>query len=47
MSQPLIVITGLIYGYIAIEQFCKGGSGQAIMFCGYALANIGIYLQAK
>lgn len=47
MSQPLIILTGLIYGFIAVDQYIKGGAGQAIMFAGYALANWGIYLQAK
>ena len=32
MSQPLIVITGLIYAYVAIEQWLKGSAGNAIMF---------------
>jgi len=47
MSQGLIIITGLIYAFIAVDQYFKGGLGQAIMFAGYALANGGIYLTAK
>jgi hypothetical protein len=47
MSQALIIVTGLIYTVIAVDQFIKGGTGPSIMFLGYALANIGVYLQAK
>lgn len=47
MSQPLIVLTGLIYGYIALEQAWKGNVGVALMFFGYAFANVGVWLQAK
>jgi hypothetical protein len=47
MSQTLIVITGLIYGWIAAEQSFKGNIAVGMMFAGYAFANIGIYMQAK
>ena len=47
MSQTLIIVTGLIYTVIAVDQYIKGGTGTSIMFLGYALANIGVYLQAK
>lgn len=47
MSQFLIVITGLIYLGVAIDQYFKGGIGQAVMFFGYAIGNVGIYLTAK
>lgn len=47
MSQSLITITGLIYFAIAVDQYFKGGTGQAIMFLGYSIGNIGIYLTAK
>lgn len=47
MSQPLIVITGLIYAYVAIEQWLKGSAGNAIMFAGYSAANVGVWMQAR
>jgi len=47
MSQTLIIFVGLIYLGIAVDQYFKGGTGQAIMFLGYSLANWGICLQAK
>lgn len=46
MSQPLIILTGLIYAFISIEQGARGNPGVALMFAGYAFANIGIYMQA-
>lgn len=47
MSQWLVALTGCIYLFIAFEQAWKGSTGVAIMFAGYAFANIGIYLQAS
>lgn len=47
MSHTLIVITGLIYAYVALEQWLKGAPGTAIMFAGYAAANVGVWMQAK
>ena len=47
MSQGLIVLTGIIYGYIAAEQSYKGNIAVGMMFAGYAFANIGIFMQAK
>jgi len=46
MSSWLIVVTGLIYLYIAIEQAVKGNHGMAITYFGYAFGNIGLYLLA-
>lgn len=47
MSPWLIIITGLIYGYIALEQLLKGNSYMAIVYSGYAFSNIGLYLLAR
>jgi len=47
MSSNLIIVTGLIYAYICIEQFAKGNTGLAYMYAGYAFANYGAYLMAK
>ena len=46
MSGFLIVITGLIYAYVASEQCYSGNAGLAIAYAGYAFANIGLYLVA-
>jgi hypothetical protein len=46
MSSWLIVVTGLIYAYIAFEQFFKGNPYMAIVYSGYAFSNVGLYLLA-
>jgi len=46
MSSWLIVLTGLIYVYICLEQFVKGDFGLGCMYAGYAFANYGAYLIA-
>jgi hypothetical protein len=44
MSGPLIIITGLIYTYICIEQAVNGNYPMSTVYMGYALANVGLYL---
>ena len=43
----MIALTGLIYAYIAGEQFMKGNPHMAIVYAGYAASNVGLYLLAK
>ncbi len=47
MSSWLIVLTGLIYAYIAFDQYIKGNIGMAVTYFGYALGNVGLYMMAK
>lgn len=47
MSHALIALIGVAYVWIAIEQAYKGGWGVAVMFAGYALAQWGVWMQAK
>ena len=47
MSHWLITAIGIAYIGIAVEQWIKGGHGVAIMFAGYAVAQWGVWLQAK
>ena len=46
MSSWLIVLTGVIYVWIAGEQLFKGNIGLAITYFGYALGNVGLYMIA-
>lgn len=46
MSSWLIIVTGLIYGYIAIEQGIKGNLPMAVVYSGYAFSNVGLYILA-
>lgn len=47
MSHILIIITGLIYTYISVEQFWTGNYGMGVCYFGYALGNVGLYMMAK
>ena len=47
MSHTLIALIGVAYVWIAVEQYGKQDFGVAIMFAGYALAQWGVWLQAK
>lgn len=46
MSSWLILVTGAIYGYIAVEQGIKGNMGLLIIYSGYAFSNVGLYMMA-
>jgi len=46
MSANLIILTALIYLYIAAEQGFKGNYGMLIAYGGYAFSNIGLYILA-
>ena len=45
MSPPLIIIVTLIYLGVAVSEYSNGRKGLAIMFVGYALANIGLIVE--
>jgi hypothetical protein len=44
MSGWLIVLTGLIYGFVFIDQLIKGNTGMGIAYAGYAFSNIGLFM---
>jgi hypothetical protein len=46
MSGWLIILTGLIYAYVSLDQGMKGNMGMAIAYTGYAFSNIGLFLLA-
>lgn len=47
MSGWLIVVTGAIYAYIAIEQGFKGNTAMAVVYSGYAFSNVGLWLAVR
>lgn len=47
MSAWMIVVTGLMYLYIGIEQGIKSNFALSIMYGAYAVANIGLYMMAN
>ena len=46
MSSWLIILTGLIYAYIAGEQGLMGNIPMLIVYAGYAFSNVGLYWMA-
>lgn len=47
MSHTLIALIGVAYVWIGVDQYLKGSAGVALMFAGYALAQAGVWMQAK
>lgn len=47
MSHTLIALIGAAYLWIAVEQYNKDSIGVALMFLGYAVAQGGVWMQAK
>jgi len=47
MSSWLIIVTGLIYAYIGIEQGFKGNTAMAVVYSGYAFSNFGLVFLVK
>ena len=46
MSGHLIILTGIIYFYVALEQGYKGNMPMLITYTSYATANIGLWMMA-
>ena len=47
MSANLIACVGLIYAFIAANLYLSGKPGLALAFAGYAISNVGLYLEAR
>jgi hypothetical protein len=47
MSAWLVVLTGVIYAYVAIEQGLKGNMPMAIVYSGYSFSNVGLWWSIK
>jgi len=47
MSSTLILCVGVVYLMVGVDQFRKGDTGMAIAWLGYALANVGLAMNAK
>jgi len=47
VSSWLIIVTGMIYAYIGLEQALKGNLAMAVVYSGYAFSNVGLYIMAK
>lgn len=47
MSPALVCAVGLIYAYIAAEQFFLDNPSVGVMYLGYAVANVGAWFLVK
>lgn len=47
MSAWLIVLIGVVYIVVAFDLLRKGQTGLGIAFLGYALGNVGLFLEAR
>jgi len=47
VSGWLVILTGAIYAYIAVEQGFKGNTAMAVVYSGYAFSNVGLWLSVK
>ncbi len=46
MSAWLIAVVGVVYTVVAIDLLLKGNVGLGVAFVGYALGNVGLYMEA-
>ena len=47
MSSWLIIVIGVVYVLVAFDLLRKGQTGLGIAFLGYALGNVGLFLEAR
>jgi len=47
MSGGLVCFVGLLYAYIAAEQFYLDNPSMGVVYSGYAFSNIGLWFLLK
>ena len=47
MSAPLILAVGAVYLFVAWDQAMRGNHGMSLAWFGYAVANVGLAMNAK
>jgi len=47
MSGTLIIVTGVIYLCVSIEQFAHGNNAMGVVYAGYSFSNVGLWILAK
>jgi hypothetical protein len=47
MSPALVCFVGVIYAYIAAEQFYLENTSMGVVYAGYAFSNIGLWWLVK
>ena len=43
MGPWLVALVGLIYAYIAAEQFALSNPSMGVVYAGYAASNVGLF----
>jgi len=47
MASWLIAMIGVVYTIVAIQLLVTGKTGLGIAFIGYALGNVGLYIETR
>lgn len=47
MASWLIAMIGVVYTIVAIQLLVTGKVGLGIAFIGYALGNVGLFMEAR
>jgi hypothetical protein len=47
MASWLIAVVGVVYSVVAINLLVTGKVGLGIAFIGYAIGNIGLFMEAR
>ena len=47
MASWLIALVGIVYTIVAIQLLVTGKTGLGIAFIGYALGNVGLFMEAR
>ena len=47
MSTWLIAVVGVVYLAVAVDLLITGKVGLGVAFIGYAIGNIGLYMEAS
>lgn len=47
MASWLIALIGVVYTIVAVQLLVTGKTGLGIAFVGYALGNVGLYMETK
>ena len=47
MASWLIALIGVVYTIVAVQLLVTGKTGLGIAFIGYALGNVGLYMETR
>jgi hypothetical protein len=47
MASWLIALIGIVYTIVAVQLLVTGKTGLGIAFIGYALGNVGLYMETR